>query len=121
TAAYWNPAGLTGLEGRLDMGLMHAEYFASIAQYDYAAAAMPIDAVSTAGVTLIRFGVDDILDTSELIDQDGNVNYDRIKKFSAADYALLLSYARKHSRWDGVSYGGNVKIIYRGIGDFAKA
>jgi len=35
TAGYWNPAGLTGLERDADFGLMHAEYFAGIAKYDY--------------------------------------------------------------------------------------
>ncbi|MCK5462131.1 MAG: hypothetical protein KAI95_03910, partial [Bacteroidales bacterium] len=36
TAGYWNPAGLTGIERDLDISLMHAEYFAGIAKYDYA-------------------------------------------------------------------------------------
>lgn len=121
SSGYWNPAGLVRLGNQYEGSLMHAEYFASIAQYDYLGFAMPVDAVSTVGVTAVRFGVDDILDTSELIDNDGNVDYNRITKFSAADYALLISYARKHSSIEGLNYGGSVKLIYRGIGDFAKA
>lgn len=121
TAGYWNPAGLTQIDKSLDFALMHAEYFASLAQYDYAAAAFPIDALSTGGITFIRFGVDDIPDTSELIDQDGNVDYNRIKRFSAADYALMFSYARKLEGMEGLSVGGNVKLIYRNIGKFADA
>ena len=120
TAGYWNPAGLVHLRERWEIGLMHAEYFAGIANYDYLAGATPIDDQSTFGASLIRFGVDDILDTSELIDQDGNIDYDRINLFSAADYALLLSYAR-NTNIEGLSVGGNVKLIYRGIGDFADA
>lgn len=118
---YWNPAGLSAVRQDWQASAMHAEYFASIAQYDYAAFAAPVDAVSTAGVALIRFGVDDILDTTELIDQDGNVDYNRIRRFSAADYALLASYARKSEAIEGLSYGGNLKIIYRQIGDFANS
>lgn len=118
---YWNPAGLSEIRQDWQASAMHAEYFASIAQYDYAAFAAPIDAVSTAGVALIRFGVDDILDTTELIDQDGNVDYNRIRRFSAADYALLASYARKSESIEGLSYGGNLKIIYRQIGNFANS
>lgn len=121
TSAYWNPAGLTGITKGWQAAAMHAEYFASIAQYDYVGFATPIDATSTVGVTLIRFGVDDILDTTELIDQDGNVDYDRVTKFSAADYALLASYARKSLKLKGLSYGVNAKIIYRQIGDYANA
>lgn len=121
TAAYWNPAGLTKIDNSLDFALMHAEYFASIAQYDYAAAAFPIDAVSTGAVTFIRFGVDDIPDTSELIDENGNVDYNRIQLFSAADYALMFSYARDMEDIEGLSLGGSVKLIYRNIGEFANA
>ncbi|MEQ9262301.1 MAG: PorV/PorQ family protein [Owenweeksia sp.] len=121
TAGYWNPAGLAAIKGDWQAAAMHAEYFASIAQYDYLSYAMPVDAVSTAGVTLIRFGVDDILDTTELIDEDGNVDYDRISKFSAADYALIGSYARQSAKIPNLRYGANVKLIYRQIGDFANA
>lgn len=121
SAGYWNPAGLVQLGNQYEGSLMHAEYFASIAQYDYLGFALPVDAVSTLGITAVRFGVDDILDTSELIDNDGNVDYNRISKFSAADYALLISYARKHPSISGLNYGGSVKLIYRGIGDFANA
>ncbi len=121
TAGYWNPAGLANITKSWQASAMHAEYFASIAQYDYLSFAQPVDALSTIGFTVIRFGVDDILDTTELLDKDGNVDYDRINKFSAADYALIGSYARKSSKYANLNYGGNVKIIYRQIGDFANA
>lgn len=120
-SGYWNPAGLARVRDSWQASLMHAEYFASIAQYDYASYVMPVDAVSTAGVSVIRFGVDDILDTTELIDNEGNVDYDRISRFSAADYALIGSYARNSKSIPNFRYGGNVKIIYRQIGDFASS
>ena len=99
---------------------MHAEYFAGIAKYDYGAFAAKIDSVSAFSVSIIRFGVDDIPNTTQLIDADGNVDYDRISSFSVADYAFLFSYARK-SRIPGLRYGANVKVIYRKVGDFASA
>jgi hypothetical protein len=120
TSGYWNPAGLTGMQTDFDAALMHAEYFAGIAKYDYLAGAMALDTNSNIGITVIRFGVDDIPNTTDLIDSDGNISYDRITKFSAADYAFLLSYARK-SRIPNLSYGANVKIIYRNVGKFAHA
>ena len=119
-STYWNPAGIARIKDDWQFGIMHAAYFGDIANYDYLSAVMPVDQVSTVGFSVMRFGVDDILDTSELIDKDGNVNYDRIKKFSAADYAFLFSYARE-APIDGLTYGANTKIIYRGIGDFAEA
>lgn len=120
TSAYWNPAGLTLIPNNLQIGLMHAEYFAGIAKYDFGGGAFKINEASSFGVSLIRFGVDDIPNTLELIDQDGNLRYDRIKSFSVADYAALFSYARK-APLDGLRYGGNVKIIRRIAGDFASA
>ncbi len=120
TSGYWNPAGLTSLQTDFDAGLMHAEYFAGIAKYDYLAGAMKLDTNNYLGATIIRFGVDDIPNTTDLIDSDGNLDYDRISRFSAADYAFLLSYAR-NSKYPNLSYGANVKIIYRNIGEFASA
>ena len=85
-SGYWNPAGLVHVED-YQGSIMHAEYFAGIAKYDYAAFAMPIDDLSAVALSIIRFGVDDILDTTELIDSNGNIDYNRIDLFSAADYA----------------------------------
>ncbi|WP_449404234.1 putative type IX sorting system protein PorV2 [Flavobacterium supellecticarium] len=118
-SGYWNPAGLLKVEGK-QIGLMHASYFANIAQYDYAGFAMKIDERSALGVSLIRFGVDDILNTTQLIDSQGNIDYNRISLFSAADYGLTFSYARALPL-DGFNYGVNAKIIRRIIGDFASS
>ncbi|NGY37471.1 PorV/PorQ family protein [Flavobacterium sp. XN-5] len=116
-SGYWNPAGLTKLEDS-QLALMHASYFANIAQYDYIGYASPIDDRSAYGISLIRFGVDDILNTTELIDSDGNIDYNRISLFSTADYGFTFSYARKLTV-RGFQYGINAKIIRRVIGKFA--
>lgn len=118
-AVYWNPAGLVNLKEK-QVSLMHASYFANIAQYDYAAFAMPIDDRSAWGASLIRFGVDDILNTTQLIDEQGNIDYNRISLFSTADYGLTFSYARK-LKLEGFQYGINAKVIRRIIGDFANS
>lgn len=114
---YWNPAGLVGIKD-YQGAIMHAEYFAGIAKYDYVGFAMPIDDSSALGISLIRFGVDDILNTTELIDSEGNIDYNRIKLFSAADYALNFAYAR-NLPVKGLNVGLNTKIVRRIIGDFA--
>lgn len=120
-SGYWNPAGLTGVEESWQGALMHAEYFQSIAAYDYAAFAMPLRNGSTIGIHALRFGVDDILNTTQLIDEQGNINYDRINKFSAADYALNLSYAGYFLNNKDISVGATAKLIYRNIGKFANS
>jgi hypothetical protein len=118
-SGYWNPAGLVHLEDN-QLALMHSSYFANIANYNYAAFAMPIDDRSTMAISIIRFGVDDILDTTQLIDDQGNINYDRINLFSAVDYGITFSYARKLPV-EGLNYGVNAKVIRRIIGDFASS
>ncbi len=120
TSGYWNPAGLSLTPSSVQIALMHSEYFAGIAKYDYGAISARIDATSTLGFTFIRFGIDDIPDTSELIDSEGNINYDKIKSFSSADYGFLFSYSKK-SYFEGFRYGANAKIIHRKAGDFANA
>jgi hypothetical protein len=117
TSGYWNPAGLIKVEDS-QLALMHASYFANIAQYDYIGYAKNIDDRSAFGITLIRFGVDDIMDTTQLIDNNGNIDYNRISLFSAADYGAIFSYARKLPL-DGFTYGVNAKVIRRIIGEFA--
>lgn len=116
-AMYWNPAGLIELND-YEGALMHAEYFEGIAKYDYAAFAMPLDDKSALGISIIRFGVDDILNTTELIDSNGTIDYNKISLFSAADYALNFAYAR-NLPIKGLNIGVNSKIVRRIIGDFA--
>jgi hypothetical protein len=99
---------------------MHANYFANIAQYDYIAYANTIDDDSAWGISLIRFGVDDIMNTTELIDSQGNIDYNRISLFSTADYGVTFSYARK-LQVPGFQYGVNAKVIRRIIGKFASS
>ena len=118
-SGYWNPAGLIGLEDK-QVSLMHASYFANIAQYDYAAFATPIDDRSAWGISMIRFGVDNIMNTTQLIDSQGNIDYNRISLFSTADYGMTFSYARK-LQLPGFQYGVNAKVIRRIIGKFASS
>lgn len=120
TAAYWNPAGLSNINHTLDLGLMHAEYFAGIAKYDYGAAAFnPLQSNGVFAISMLRFGVDNIPNTTDLKDENGTIDYSRISKFSVADYAFLLSYGRKlaETPW---SIGASAKIIYRNYGKFAQ-
>ena len=119
TAAYWNPAGLLGIEHEYEFSLMHAEYFAGIAKFDYAGFSTNIQEDNQIAISMIRFGVDDIPDTRFLYDANGALNYNNIQFFNAADYALILSYARDIS--DRFKVGLNTKVIHRNVGKFAKA
>jgi len=121
TSAYWNPAGLVRMQRPYQLSAMHAEYFAGIAKYDYIGVGYRIDSKQAVAFSWIRFGVDNIMNTTELIDKQGNVDYNRITYFSAADNAFLLSYAYNFEQIKGLSLGANAKIIHRKIGKFANA
>ena len=119
SSVYWNPSSLSELNG-VEMELMHASYFVGLANFDQFSYANKVNETDAIGFMILRFAVDDIMNTSNLIDNEGNIDYSRIDLFSAADYAFLFSYAKKDV-WEGFDAGGNVKIIFRKIGDFAKS
>ena len=116
TAGYWNPAGLVDSPG-LQFQFMHAKQFMSSIQYDYLGASKPMDENSSLGISLIRWGVNDIKDTRFAL--AGNtisegLDYSKISSFNVADYVLYVSYAHRYT--ENLSLGANIKIIYR---DFA--
>ncbi|ABC45101.1 hypothetical protein SRU_0885 [Salinibacter ruber DSM 13855] len=122
SAGYWNPAGLHGLSYP-EIGYMHVERFAGAVSFDYGGVAMPVTDRSTVGVSVFRSGVNDIVNTLAAWNPDRGQplpDYEsRITRFSAADWALFVSYSRAVS--DRLSVGVNFKGIHRSIGDFANA
>jgi len=121
-SVYWNPAGLAHTEYP-EVAYMHAERFAGIVSFDFAAVSYPATANSTVGLSFFRSGVNDIKNTLNAWDAERNrpkANSEAyITSFSAADMAFLLSYARRlHQRF---TVGISGKIIRRTIGDFADA
>ncbi|MFN8438090.1 MAG: hypothetical protein U0V72_10660 [Cytophagales bacterium] len=151
TSAYWNPAGLTKIAHKQEIAAMHNEYFGGMAQYNYIGASIPIDSSSRFAISYIRLSIDDIPDTRYLFDNSGNnnsnvygpIDYNKIKYFSAADNAFLISFAKQNKKFgaakylgmykygvrtflndssgNNLSFGGNFKIIHRKIGQFADA
>jgi hypothetical protein len=120
-SGYYNPAGLANIPNTFQVGLMHSEYFAGIALYDYASFAVPMpDKQRVFGFSFFRFGVDNIPNTLFLIGPDGSINYNNITSFSTADYAFMLHYAQKF-KVPGLTAGGTAKIIYRSVGPFGHA
>ncbi len=121
-SGYYNPAGLANIPNTFQVGLMHSEYFAGIAKYDYGSFAVPFnDHKRVLGFSFFRFGVDDIPNTLFLIGPDGTIDYSKITKFSTADYAFMLHYAQKFDKVPGLSVGGTAKVIYRSVGPFGSA
>jgi hypothetical protein len=120
TSTYWNPIGILKINSDAEIGLIHSAYSNKIAKYDYAGAAFKLSDSAAIGFSLIRFGVDDVPNTLEMIDENGQIDYDLITSFSIADYAFMTSFA-KRTNISGLSFGGNLKIIRRTVGEFASA
>src|SRR6185437_7678833 len=124
TAGYWNPAALANIRNNPQLSLMHAEYYAGVGKYDFAALALPLkDNKRTLGLTLLRFAVDYIPNTIFLVQPDGTVNFSNITTFSSADYAFLVSLAQQSKTWGDktINFRVNAKIIHRTAGDIATA
>jgi len=125
TAGYWNPAGLSHINYP-QISLMHDEQFGSLVNYDYGAVALPFGSNASLGLSIIRVGVDDIANTQHAgVDANGNLTYDQnqwvrvdpdlVTYFNAADWAFYFTYSKKEA--DDFSYGANVKIIRRELGE----
>lgn len=127
SAIYWNPAGLANIEYPQVM-LMHSQLFQNAVSYNFAGFALPMGESRTLGLGIIRVGVDDILVTEltnpalKLGEIYRNENGDFVENrprvvgtISDAEYAFYLSYAIKRS--ERFSYGGNVKLLHKGVGD----
>ncbi|NBX27401.1 MAG: hypothetical protein EBR55_04000, partial [Chitinophagia bacterium] len=66
---------------------------------------------------------DDIPNTLFLVEPDGTINYNNIRSFSSADYAMLISFGQTlySDTEKNFSFGTNAKVIHRSVGKFAKA
>ena len=72
-SVYWNPSGLAHTEFP-EVAYMHAERFAGIVSFDFAAVAYPVSSTSTVGVSFFRSGVNDIK-----LDYPGNIRPAELK------------------------------------------
>lgn len=121
-AGYWNPAGLRGVKTP-EVAYMHAERFAGVVSFDYAAYAWPLSEQSSVSLSFFRSGVNDIKNTLDAWDAARNQPVpnpeSRITTFSATDYAFFFGYGRDAG--ENVRFGATAKIIRRSIGDFADA
>lgn len=128
TAGYWNPAGLARINYP-QIALMHEEHFGNLVNYNYGAVAIPYGKDMSFGISLIRVSVDGIPDTRLAgVDVNGNpvppsdyqqftrLNYSMISEFSNADWALYLTFAKRHS--EDFYWGANVKLIRRNIAEY---
>lgn len=123
SAAYWNTASLTRLNAPLSLSVMHANWLGGEADFDYFTIAKRLgkDNKSYGALSFIRLGVDNIPGTLNIVNPDGTVDIDKTTDYSAADYAILLSYARAIGKSDKLALGGNIKIIRRLVGEFGGA
>jgi hypothetical protein len=135
TAGYWNPSALATINYPQLAG-MYAERFASIVNYNYGGIALPFGKRSGLSLSFIRLAVDDIPNTEKalldygidgipntgdqgegngIIDENERIDPYQVFYFNSAEYAVFMSYGTK--RRDNFFYGGNVKVLRKGIGE----
>lgn len=119
SAIIYNPACLLNLDHKLDITAMHNEQFAGIGKHDFLAAAYKPKANEAIAAGFTRYGIDNIPNTLYLM-SNGQIDYSKLKLFSAVDYAFFVSYARALKK-EGLSAGVTAKVIRRVIGEFANA
>lgn len=136
SATFWNPAGLVDLPSR-QLLAMHSERFGDLVDRDFLSYVQPLRGERGSwrdgafGVSVIHLAVDDIPFTDHIdldLDGDGTVSdlealellnplyFDQIRYETDRELALMFSYARRHGPWQ---FGGNVKVIRQGIGDYS--
>lgn len=120
-AAWGNPSMPNNRYNRMDFAMMHGVVAESMASRSMASAMCRLDSMLSATVSLLRVGVDDIQNTINLYDSNGNIDYSNISYFSVADYAAYISICRLLRRVPYWSVGGSLKLLYRREGPFAQA
>lgn len=126
-SSYWNPAGLLNIDEDMQLGLMHAQYFGNISNYDFASVAFPAASRNyTLAFSFIRFGTDDIPYTLDYVRPDGSFDESKLRGISAGDYAGMFSFAHKLNIFKNnkdieTGFGVNGKFLYRNIGSMANA
>lgn len=124
TAAYWNPAGLGGLD-RTELTFMHASIF-GLDSYDFMNYIQPFGRTSALGISWIRLGIDDIPITQLQVPGSMSAsNRPRIVgQMQDTENAFLLSYGKRfrtdipwsnQQRDTDIQVGGSLKVIYNSV------
>jgi hypothetical protein len=103
TAGYWNPAGLTGIEGR-DVVWMHSAWFQGI-RGEYAGLAL--------GNGRRTIGISVRLQTAGELERREGPTVEPLGTFGVYDVALTCSYAQRLKPW--MDFGINVHALYEKI------
>jgi hypothetical protein len=110
-AVYWNPANLKQPKS-YEVAIMHANYFISDVNYDFASVSLPYDE-ATLAFGFSRLAVDDIADSRNALINEGvdwRLDYSKIKYFSTADYVFYASYASQLTDEIRIGFPANLSI-----------
>jgi hypothetical protein len=119
TSAYWNPAGLGGLD-RTELAFMHTGLY-GLDKYDFVNVVHPFSKAGTLGLSWIRLGIDDIPMTQ--LAKPGEMSASNRPFISGymqdTENAFLLSYGKNVEpsflKGNNIQLGGTFKFIYNSI------
>ncbi len=101
SSIYWNPAGVAYLE-KSAFSMMYQPWMVDISTV-FASSALVLPTIGTMAVSITQVDYGEMLVTN-LENQDGTGEF-----FTASDFAVGLSYARKIANW--FSFGATAKMI----------
>ena len=81
-AGVWNPAGLSQQVQQTEIAGMHAAYFGGIAAQDYIGVSRKLNGNNVVSLNMLRLGIDNIYNTTQLIDNNGNIDYTQLQQCS---------------------------------------
>ncbi len=125
---YWNPANIGALTSPLHGSFFHMMQYGGIANYNTVGIRGHVAPQLNAAVTYVRWGIDNIPNTLDLLDAAGQVHYEKVTAFSAVDHAILAAVAyrgtlSKFRRASPVRFmvGAQAKMVFRKVGTFARS
>ena len=107
TAVFWNPSGLTHLEGT-SVFISHISWLAGI-NYEALAVAKSFEGIGVFGFSMAYMGSGDIERTT-VENPDGGIG-----SFSTSDMVAGISFARRLT--DKFSFGANLKLVHEELDD----
>lgn len=119
-AVFWNPAAALSKPLSFSAELSHANYFNSLASYDTFSFLYSFNEVQNMGFAFVRFAVDDIPNTLNLLNDDGVFDFNNLTSFAASDNAFLWTYAQNISKIKGLRLSVGLHFIFRKQAQFAQ-
>lgn len=118
-ATFYNPAGLVQIQ-TTQVAFTHTQQFLASVNYDYLGFTKPLSDDKAIGLSLIRLGVDNVLDSrvAGILDENGilqGIDESQLKNFNSSDYVFFFSLGHRIN--SKLMWGFNAKLVRRNLAE----